>query len=78
MSLRVGQAEIWLDNNKDKAIKTDSTCSTKCETDKYDTIATRVNPGYHNKVNLLLTTILVFFSSFKDTVYHNNSHLLVS
>ena len=44
-SHRVGQAEIWLDNNKDKAIKTDST---KCETDKYDTIATRVNPGYHN------------------------------
>ena len=45
MSLRVGQAEIWLDNNKDKAIKTDST---KCGSDKYDIIATRVNPGYHN------------------------------
>ena len=44
-SHRVGQAEIWLDNNKDKAIKTDST---KCEIDTYDIIATRVNPGYHN------------------------------
>jgi len=38
-----GQAEIWLDNNKDKAIKTDS----NSKLDRYDTIATRVNPGYH-------------------------------
>lgn len=38
-----GQAEIWLDNNKDKAIKTDS----NWVLDRYNTIATRVNPGYH-------------------------------
>lgn len=39
----VGQAEIWLDNNKDKAVKTDS----DWVYDRYDTIATRVNTGYH-------------------------------
>ena len=38
-----GEAEIWLDNNKDKAVKTDS----EWVDDRYDTIATRVNPGYH-------------------------------
>ena len=37
------QAEIWLDNNKDKAIKTYSAS----KTDNFETIATRVNPGYH-------------------------------
>ena len=37
------QAEIWLDNDKDKAVKTDS----NWRLDRYDTIATRVNPGYH-------------------------------
>ena len=38
-----GEAVIWLDNNKDKAIETDS----NWVSDRYDTIATRVNPGYH-------------------------------
>ena len=35
-----GQAEIWIDNNSDKAIKTDS----NWRLDRYDTIATRLNP----------------------------------
>ena len=34
---------IWLDNNKERAVKTDSNWLF----DRYDTIATRVNPGYH-------------------------------
>ena len=39
-----GQAEIWLDNKKNKAIEIDST---NIVDEKYNTIATRVNPGYH-------------------------------
>ena len=31
-----GQAEIWLDNNEDKAVKSDSNCLS----DWYDTVAT--------------------------------------
>ena len=38
-----GKAVIWLDNNKERAVKTDSNWLF----DRYDTIATRVNPGYH-------------------------------
>ena len=36
-------AEIWLDNNKDKSVKINSDSLY----DRYYTIATRVNPGYH-------------------------------
>ena len=39
-----GEAAIWLDNNEEKAIKINST---NIKNEKYDTIATRVNPGYH-------------------------------
>ncbi len=38
-----GQASIWLDNKKQKAIETNSNWLT----DRFDTIATRVDPGYH-------------------------------
>jgi len=57
-----GQAEIWIDNNEDKAIKTDS----NWVSDRYDTIATRVNPGYHtltvrtlNDGKLMVSGVLV-------------------
>ena len=39
-----GQATIWLDNKKHKAIKT----SSNWMLDRLDTIATRVKPGYHD------------------------------
>ena len=41
-----GQAEIWLDNKKNKAIEVNSTMNIVTE-EKYNTIATRVIPGYH-------------------------------
>lgn len=57
-----GQAEIWIDNNEDKAVKIDS----NWVFDRYDTIATRVNPGYHtltvrtlNDGKLMVSGVLV-------------------
>ena len=62
-SYGAAQAEIWIDNNEDKAIKTDSNFLFH---DRYHTIATRVNPGYHtltvrtlNDVKLMVSGVLV-------------------
>ena len=39
-----GEAAIWLGNNRNKAIRTDTN---SWRNDRFDTIATRLEPGYH-------------------------------